>query len=333
MLDNTLEMFFKKKDTVIDIVYTWVDPKDEEWIIQRNKFKGIKSVPDLCRYNSDLNEIYYSIKSIEKYFNHDYRNIYIVSNTSNKPSFLKKFDNIIMIKDKDLVGDYNYNSQAIESVIHKIPGISEYYIYFNDDMLLYDNLDIDDFIYGDKIIWYKETDFILTLGNKIPELEFLIDETSVAMCRKKLYEKFGKEYKNWKPIAHCPKIFKKSYVLEFEKKFEKELEKLRKERFRSNKTFLFIDCFCIWGVKKNYINYKNNYKTLILLHSDESIMDKYNKFNKKKSEKSKFVKKNLCTDSDSVLLKNNNRIKFLCIEDIRKKKNKSSYLVNLLENI
>ena len=75
----------------IDIVFTWVDYKDKEWIKKKNQ-DAIKCNNNVMhnnnRYNSYLNEIKYAVRSIEKYFKNKYRNIYFVTNTGKLPDFL-----------------------------------------------------------------------------------------------------------------------------------------------------------------------------------------------------------------------------------------------------
>ena len=54
----------------IDIVFTWVDYKNKEWIKKKNqdaiKCNNIVKHNTNNRYNSNLNEIKYAIRSIEK---------------------------------------------------------------------------------------------------------------------------------------------------------------------------------------------------------------------------------------------------------------------------
>jgi len=54
----------------VDIVFTWVDYKDKEWIKKKNQdaIKYNNIVKDNNKYNSSLNEIKYAVRSIEKYF-------------------------------------------------------------------------------------------------------------------------------------------------------------------------------------------------------------------------------------------------------------------------
>ena len=84
---------------IIDIVFTWVDYKNKEWIKKKNqdaiKCNNIVKYNNNNRYNSNLNEIKYAVRSIEKYFKNKYRNIYFVTNTGELPSFLKPFENLI----------------------------------------------------------------------------------------------------------------------------------------------------------------------------------------------------------------------------------------------
>lgn len=118
----------------IDIVITWVD-LDESL---NNELK--KNYPSYIKANYINNdEIIYCLRSIEKYapwYNH----IYLVIKDNTSPKWLKKnHSKITIINHSQIIpNDYLpiYNSLSIESFLHKIPNLSEYYIYFNDDMIL-----------------------------------------------------------------------------------------------------------------------------------------------------------------------------------------------------
>ena len=180
---------------IIDIVFTWVDYKNKEWIKKKNqdsiKCNNIVKYNNNNRYNSNLNEIKYAIRSIEKYFKNKYRNIYFVTNTSKLPGFLKHNTNLIPIHDETLLGTTCYNSCTIESCLHKIPGLSEYYLYFNDDMILNKKLHINDFITSDgKPIWYFESNKIINIVNKYPFISKIYNfkDGGCNLSRQKTYK-------------------------------------------------------------------------------------------------------------------------------------------------
>lgn len=67
------------------------------------------------------------------------RRIYIVSNCS-KPKWLKESNRIIWVDHTSIFPSSTdlptFNSHAIESCLHRIPNLGEYFIYFNDDVFL-----------------------------------------------------------------------------------------------------------------------------------------------------------------------------------------------------
>lgn len=153
----------------IDVVYTWVNGQDANWenkkniwLQKRNPLTSlpISSVTGDIRYKN-INELKYSIRSIDKYMPW-VRNIYIVVDDEQKPDFLDfSRDNLYLIKHSDIFSDKNhlptFNSHAIESNLHRIEGLSKYFIYFNDDMLIGKPVYKWDFIDANgKLIFHKK---------------------------------------------------------------------------------------------------------------------------------------------------------------------------------
>lgn len=129
----------------IDIVYLWVDGADPEWQTIKNEYwhsltKRNQSDSDAHTNNrfADHQELRYSLRSIWRYalfVNH----IYIVT-MNQRPSWLADHPLISIVDHKEIFKNPadlpTFNSQAIESNLHRIPGLSEYFIYFNDDVFL-----------------------------------------------------------------------------------------------------------------------------------------------------------------------------------------------------
>lgn len=125
----------------IDLVYLWVDGNDPVWQAKRNDFIGkteeSSSVNCKGRYaNND--ELKYSLRSVELYAPWIHR-IFIV--TDNQiPDWLDTSNPKIQIVDhKEIMPEIClpcFCSTVMEHFIHKIPGLSEHYIYANDDMFI-----------------------------------------------------------------------------------------------------------------------------------------------------------------------------------------------------
>jgi len=142
--------FEDNTDIKIDIVYTWVNGKDQKWKDKKYQITGIKSDGDKRVENVD--EIKYSLMSVFKYAPW-VNNIYIVVDDLQKPDF-DFGSKIKIIKHSEIIETKylpTYNSFVIEANIHHIPDLSENFLYFNDDMFLGNYIskeDILDNVYG-----------------------------------------------------------------------------------------------------------------------------------------------------------------------------------------
>lgn len=124
----------------IDLVYLWVDGSDPEWLARKNDFLGIDTLTNgeattKGRY-SDNGELKYSLRSVEKNIPW-VRRIFIVTD-SQTPKWLDITNDKVQIVDlKDILPPTSlpcYNSVIIEHFLWKIPGLSENFLYANDDM-------------------------------------------------------------------------------------------------------------------------------------------------------------------------------------------------------
>ena len=133
-------------DIPIDAVITWVDGSDEKHKEKIRKYsqKTNQQQEDISSRYAQTNEIQFCVHSILKHANF-VRNIFIV--TDNQiPKFLKnaiseKYKKVNIVDHSEIYGDKNsllpvFNSRSIETKIHNIPGLSEHFIYFNDDMII-----------------------------------------------------------------------------------------------------------------------------------------------------------------------------------------------------
>eukprot|EP01031_Cornospumella_fuschlensis_P032775 gene32775-39624_t len=138
----------------IDVVYTWVNGSDPKWLAKKDYWASkyfpveVKNVSaegnestDVFASNRyrDSDELRYSIRSLVK-FAPWVRHIYLV--TDNQiPNWLNmETDKLTVISHTDIFANAShlpvFSSPAIEANIHRIKGLSEYFIYFNDDVFL-----------------------------------------------------------------------------------------------------------------------------------------------------------------------------------------------------
>ena len=124
----------------IDLVYLWVDGDDPKWIAKRKSRMGdLSDTDEDCRGRyADNEELKYSLRSIEKYAPWIHQ-IFIVTDQQ-IPKWLDTLNPKIQIIDHSEILPTAcipcFNSIVIEHHLHKIPGLSEYFLYANDDMFL-----------------------------------------------------------------------------------------------------------------------------------------------------------------------------------------------------
>lgn len=124
----------------IDIVYLWVNGNDPEWLAKKNTYLGITTEnAHNCKGRfSDNGELKYSLRSIDT--NAPWvRRIFIVTDNQ-VPEWLDTSNPKVQIVDHTDIMPPEclpcYSSVVIEQFLHKIPGLSEHFLYANDDMLI-----------------------------------------------------------------------------------------------------------------------------------------------------------------------------------------------------
>jgi hypothetical protein len=129
----------------IDVVYTWVDGSDELWQKNLKTFIDTHGLQDYAGASAlakkrfrNHDELRYSLRSIEA-FAPWVHHIFIVT-CGQRPKWFKDHPKITFIDHSAIFKNKEnlptYNSMAIESNLHRIPNLSERYIYFNDDVFL-----------------------------------------------------------------------------------------------------------------------------------------------------------------------------------------------------
>lgn len=121
----------------IDIVVTWVDGSDPEWLKEWARYSGTPVELSDVRFR-DWGLMRYWFRGIEKYAPW-VRKIHFVT-WGHLPDWLDTTNpKLHIVKHTDFIpAEYlpTFNSHTIELNMHRIEGLSEQFIYFNDDVFL-----------------------------------------------------------------------------------------------------------------------------------------------------------------------------------------------------
>lgn len=137
----------------IDFVITWVDSNDVEWQKDKSKYEKTKidEANSAIRYR-EWETLKYWFRAVEKYTSW-VNNIYFIT-YGHLPEWLDtQNEKIKIINHKDYIPEKylpTFNSNVIELYMHKIPGLSEKFVYFNDDTFIVDKMKQTDFFIDEK---------------------------------------------------------------------------------------------------------------------------------------------------------------------------------------
>lgn len=127
-----------RNDQKIDFVVTWVDGSDKKWLAKYSKYSKYDILDERKARFRDFEIFKYWFRAVDNFapwVNH----IYLVTDDQ-VPSWLNK-DNpkLTVVDHKEIIPNEFlpiFNSSAIELNINNIPGLSNNFVYFNDDMFV-----------------------------------------------------------------------------------------------------------------------------------------------------------------------------------------------------
>lgn len=262
---------------VIDFVVTWVDGSDVEWQEAKKTYSSKQECGDKSdvRYR-DWEILKYWFRAIEKHAPW-VNKIYFVT-CGQKPKWLnEKNSKLVLVNHEEFIGqEYlpTFNSCVIEANLHRIKGLSEKFVYFNDDMFLNKKTSHQTFFLRNK----PKDNLILT---PLHASESVVDKITYncmeiinkrfdfrTISKKKMYSfKNGKYlYKNLTLSAygfntgmrchHLPTSFLKSTYEDVWKKEKEKLEIVCGNRFRE-KTDMSQWIFQFWQLASDNYEVRN----------------------------------------------------------------------------
>lgn len=138
----------KNGDNAIDFVIAWVDGNDKAWQEEKNKYQKQSMFDDdhEVRFR-DWDNLQYWFRAIEKYAPW-VRTIHFVT-WGHVPKWLNEnHPKLHIVKHEDFIPKQylpTFNANTIELNLHRIEGLAEQFVYFNDDMFLNHKLKPTDF--------------------------------------------------------------------------------------------------------------------------------------------------------------------------------------------
>ena len=136
----------------IDFVILWVDGSDPEWKKQKSKYSHDSKDDDRPQRYRDFGMLRYWFRGVEK-FAPWVRNIYFVT-WGHLPEWLDTSNpKLRIVNHADYMpAEYlpTFSSHPLELNLYRIKGLSEQFVYFNDDVFLIDHTKPEDFFKGGK---------------------------------------------------------------------------------------------------------------------------------------------------------------------------------------
>lgn len=235
---STLEEKLGENGLPIDVVFTWVDNTDKAWY-ERYQLASQELQQSIGLYANDKarfeshNELYYAVQSVLRYLswvNH----IFIVTDKQ-VPDWLVELNSYkITIIDHSQIIDEQYlptfNSQVIEANLHKIPNLSENFIYFNDDVFVARPLSKTHFFSnnGNASIFLADKSL-----HKMQEKGIMTPTLFACMNGQRLLSRYYSANLDL-PLVHTYIPLKKSYFEKAWQLYSKEIANFLPNKFRSN---------------------------------------------------------------------------------------------------
>lgn len=222
------------REVPVDAVFTWVNDQDPAWQAKFAHFSK-RSTQDVALFGKDKarfsnhNELFYSLHSVRTYLPW-IRKIFIVTDNQ-VPQWFTPSDNIVIVDHKAIIdSEYlpTFNSHVIEANLHKIPDLSENFIYFNDDVFVARPLLKEHFFRNNGIasifISNKSLNAMLKKGVITPTLSASLNARALLRIH------YGSEIDI--PLVHTYVPLKKSAYLKAWDTFFEEIHAFLPNRFR-----------------------------------------------------------------------------------------------------
>lgn len=253
----------------IDVVYTWVDGSDPRFCSQLAQYRDAELhfkdpfVAGARRFR-DNGELRYSLRSLEA-FAPWLNRVFLVTN-GQVPAWLRlDHPRLRMVRHEEIFPDKTdlpaLNSAAIEAHLHRIPGLSRQFLYFNDDMFLGRPVHQDDFFSnsGKQKIWIEPW--------RLPTAQDArgnIVHRFLAYNHDLLKAAFGE--RDYASLPHIPMLYERSKIKKAQELWPEEFKHTSSLRFRQEKMVLLHVLY------SHYLASTNQCETLVVSPEDSQFV-------------------------------------------------------------
>lgn len=222
-------------DFPVDAVYTWVDGEDPEHAAKRARHRGEAGAVHALAANASRftsrDELRYSLRSLEAYAPF-VRHVYLVTDNQ-VPAWLNtRAEGITVVDHRDILPASalpTFNSHAIGSRLHHIPGLAEHYLYLNDDVFFTRPARTEQFFHANGIAQLPFSPFQFGTGE--PVTGEPAPNSAGKNVRALLERDFGRAIVH--KFKHAPHPQIRQVALELEERYREDLERTAHSRFRS----------------------------------------------------------------------------------------------------
>lgn len=247
----------------IDFVILWVDGNDPAWQSEKSNYQlHTENENNSVNRYRDWGLLPYWFRSVEK-FAPWVRKIHFVT-WGHTPKFLNlNAPKLNIVKHSEFIPEEylpTFSSHAIEMNIHRIPGLAEHFVYFNDDMFMLRNFQSEDFFrdglpctYGGEVpvelvgnigTWqhavvnnlgivnahFPKRDAVKKHGKKYRDKCYRLKDNLRTLVMEKLYPDYFTGFKN----LHAPAAYLKKCFCEVWNAEPDKLKDTCKDRFRTS---------------------------------------------------------------------------------------------------
>ena len=133
-----MEVFERSYNMKIDFVIPWVDGNDPLWQNERSRYRADETADACAARYRDMGILKYWFRAVEAYA--PWVNQVHFITWGHLPEWLNiEHPKLRIVNHKDYIpAEYlpTFSANPIELNLHRIPGLSEHFVYFNDDVFL-----------------------------------------------------------------------------------------------------------------------------------------------------------------------------------------------------
>ncbi len=221
----------------VDVVYTWVDGTDPAWQAARRAAQAELSegaVNPTALSDSRFmghDELRYSMRSIEMFASW-VRRVHIVT-AGQVPAWLDvSHPKVAVVDHRDIFSDATalpvFNSHAIESQLHHVPGLADRYLYLNDDVFFGRPVAPELFFEGNGLSRFFVSRALIELGS--PSARDLPVMSAAKHNRELIEDLTGRTLT--RKVKHTPHPQQRAVMEELEGRYPEVFKQLVGSRFR-----------------------------------------------------------------------------------------------------